>query len=53
MEREDITLLAQLLSSIKDSLTKLEQARKSKNNEAAASIKKEIIHFQKQIDAAL
>ena len=53
MEKEDITLMAQLLTGIKDALEMLEEAEKKKDAEKLASAKKEILNFQKQIDSLL
>ena len=50
MKKEDIALIAQLLTGIKDALTKLEEAQKIKDIERINSAKKEILHFQSQID---
>ena len=49
MQREDIVLLAQLLSGIKDALTKLGDAEKKKDGEKLNQAKKEILSFQSQI----
>ena len=50
MEKEDITLIAQLLTAIKDALEKLEEAQKKKDIEKMNTAKKEILNFQNQID---
>jgi hypothetical protein len=50
MEKEDITLIAQLLTGIKDALEKLEEAQKKKDLEKVNIAKKEILNFQTQID---
>lgn len=50
MEREDIIVLAQLLTGIKDSLSKLEDAYKRGDAERLARVKQEILNFQRQID---
>ena len=49
MQREDIVLLAQLLSGIKDALNRLEEAEKKKDAEKLNEAKKEILSFQSQI----
>ncbi len=49
MQREDIVLLAQLLSGIKDALSKMEEAEKKKDAEQLNDAKKEILSFQSQI----
>ncbi|MBX4211891.1 hypothetical protein KW787_00335 [Candidatus Pacearchaeota archaeon] len=53
MEREVITLLAQLLTGIKDALVKLERAEKIKDTEDIAMAKREILNFQNQINKLL
>ena len=50
MEKEDITLIAQLLSGIKDAIAKLQDAQKRKDLEKLNAAKKEILNFQSQID---
>ena len=49
MQREDIVILAQLLSGIKDALTSMEEAEKKKDVESLNDAKKEILSFQSQI----
>ncbi len=49
MQREDIVILAQLLSGIKDALNRLEEAEKKKDAEELNDAKKEILSFQSQI----
>ncbi len=53
MEKEGITLLAQLLTSIKDAIDKLEEAYRKKDMEKITSAKREILNFQLQIDKLL
>jgi hypothetical protein len=53
MEKEDIIIIAQLLTGIKDAIEKLEEAKKSKNVDKFNDAKKEIIHFQQQIRGLL
>jgi hypothetical protein len=53
MEREQIAILAQLLTGIKDSTEKLEEAKGNKDIEGFSAAKKEIISFHKQIDQML
>jgi len=53
MEKEDITLTAQLLTGIKDALIKLEEAQKRKDVEKLNAAKREILNFQSQIDKLL
>lgn len=50
MEKEDITLIAQLLSGIKDAIEKLQDAEKKKDIERLNAAKREIQNFQSQID---
>jgi hypothetical protein len=53
MEKEDIVLIAQLLTGIKDAIDRLEDAQKRKDLEKLSAAKKEILNFQKQIDSLL
>ncbi|MBI2631667.1 hypothetical protein HYW75_01555 [Candidatus Pacearchaeota archaeon] len=53
MEKEDITLIAQLLTGIKDAIERLEEGVKKKDAEKVTSAKKEILYFQSQIDSLL
>lgn len=53
MQKEDIALLAQLLTGIKDALFKLEEAYKKKDLELLTAAKKEMLSFQSQIDKML
>jgi len=50
MQKENIALLAQLLTGIKDAISRLEDAYKKKDSELLATAKKEILSFQDQID---
>lgn len=50
MEKEDITLIAQLLTGIKDALQRLEEAERKKDLENLNAAKKEILNFQSQIN---
>jgi len=50
MEKEDIMLIAQLLTGIKDAIYRLEKAKKKKDIEHFNAAKKEILNFQKQIN---
>ena len=49
MKREEISVLAQLLTAIKDTLEKLEEYQEDKNAEGVASAKREILNFQKKM----
>ncbi|MBI2452536.1 hypothetical protein HYV50_05705 [Candidatus Pacearchaeota archaeon] len=53
MKKETITLLAQLLTAIKDGLEKIEEAQKNKDAELLATAKQEILLFQKKISELL
>jgi len=53
MEKEEIMLVAQLLTGMKDAIEKLEEAKKKKDPELLNAAKKEILNFQKQINEIL
>ena len=53
MTNSDISVLAQLLTAIKDAASKLEDAEKEKDAEKVTSAKREILNFQKQMDKML
>ena len=53
MEKDDVISLAHLLSAMKDSAIKLEEAVKKKDAEKIAGIKREILRFQKDIERAI
>ena len=53
MKKEEITVLAQLLTAIKDAIEKLEEAERKKKPEKIASAKREILNFQKKIGEIL
>jgi len=53
MKKDEITILAQLLTAMKDAVEKLDAAEKSNDSEQIVMAKKEIISFQKQIDKIL
>ena len=50
MEKEDVTLIAQLLTGIKDAIDKLQEAEKKKDIEKLNAAKREINNFQQQIE---
>ena len=50
MEKERINLIAQLLGSMKDDMERLEEAYKKNDAEMLASLKKEILQFQAEIN---
>jgi len=51
--KEKITVLAQLLTGIKDALEKLESAERSGDKEDILAAKREIRNFQREIDKRL
>jgi hypothetical protein len=53
MKKEDIAVLAQLLTGIKDAIEKIEDAQRNKDNEQLEGAKREILNFQRQIDSLL
>lgn len=53
MEKEEVNLISQLLSSTKDALRELKNAQRNNDMERLASSKREILGFQKQIDKLL
>jgi hypothetical protein len=53
MRKEDVSELAQLLTGMRESLGKLAEAYSEKDAEKLASIKKEILNLQKEIDKLL
>jgi hypothetical protein len=53
MKKEDVNLVAQLLTGIRDALHELEKAQRKKNIAGINSAKKEILNFQRQINKIL
>jgi len=53
MKKEEIALIAQLLSAMKDAVSKLEDAERRKDQHMLESAKKEVIQFQWQIKKLL
>lgn len=53
MRKEDISLVAQLLSSMKDAVAKLDEAQRKKDLPNIASAKKEILNLQQQINKSI
>lgn len=49
MKKEEVIVLAQLLTAIKDGIEKLEEAQKKQDAEQLESAKQEILHFQKKV----
>lgn len=50
MKKEDIIVVAQLLSAIREALIEIDFAKRKKDEEKIAMIKQEILKFQKKID---
>jgi len=50
MRKEDVLLIAQLLTGMKDATDKLEDAQRRKDIEKLNLAKKEILNFQKQVN---
>jgi hypothetical protein len=53
MKKEEIAVLAQLLTAIKDAVEQMESAERERDAEKIASAKKEILNFQKKISEIL
>ena len=53
MNKEDVIVVAQLFTAIKDSITKLEKSIKEGDNEQVEIAKKAILSFQQEIDKIL
>ena len=53
MRKEDISVLAQLMTAMKDAVNKMAEADRYNDTEQITIAKKEIISFQKQIDKLL
>jgi len=53
MKKEDIAVLAHLLSAMKDAVSMLESAEKNNDLEKANLAKREILNLQKQLDQML
>jgi len=53
MKKEDVPIIAQLLSAIKSGLAKMDEAQKKEDKEGLAMIKQEILDFQRKIDEIL
>jgi len=52
-EEDNVAVIAQLLSAIKDNIEKLKEARKNRDSELMASSKMEILSFQKKLEELL
>ena len=53
MKKEDMTLLAQLLTGMKDAVDKLSNAYNKNDMEALSNGKREILNLHKEIDKLL
>lgn len=53
MERDDVTLLAQLVHSMEDSVNAMEKALKKGDFEGLEKAKKEVLDLQSKIDVKL
>lgn len=53
MKRDEIALVAQLLTALRDAVNALEKAQREKNEEKISTAKREILLFQKKLDEIL
>ena len=53
MKKEEIAIVAQLLTAMKDSVGKLEDAKRADDMEKFESAKREILKIQKGIEEAI
>jgi hypothetical protein len=53
MEKEEIIIIAQLLTGLKDAVDRLDEAHRRKDLEKLNAAKKEILNFQKQLGELL
>mgnify|MGYP001582149960 FL=1 len=53
MKKENLTIIAQILSSMSDGAGKLEEAEKKKDLEACNNVKNEILILQRKINEVL
>ncbi len=53
MNKEEITMVAQLLSSMKDAINELEKSQRKKDIAGVNSAKKEIMGLKEQLDKIL
>lgn len=53
MKKENIMVLAQLLTAMKDAVSALEIAQRNNDDDKALMIKKEILSFQKKVEQLL
>lgn len=53
MKREEISLIAQLLASMKDAIDRMDEGYKKKDEEMVFNAKREILKFQSEIKRLL
>lgn len=53
MKKEEIPIIAQLLTSMKEAAGKLEEAQKDNDMKKLAAAKSEILNFQREIEKIL
>lgn len=53
MKKEEVMVLAQLMTAMKDSIGELEKAQNAGEIDKVMIIKKELLNFQKKIDEML
>ena len=53
MKKEEVTTIAQLLTAMKDSVNKMEEAQRNNDAELLATAKREFLALQKRIDELL
>ena len=53
MEKEDINILAQLLTSMEEAVNKLEESEEKKDSGGTVIAKKSVLMFQREIDKIL
>jgi len=53
MEKGDVSVLAQLLTAMRDAVDKLEDAKNKNNMEELTAAKRAIMKFQKKIDETI
>lgn len=53
MEKEAITVIAQMLTAMKDAISALEKAQKEKDLEKENRAKKEILNLKDQLDRVI
>ena len=53
MKKEEITVVAQLLTAMKDSVEKIDEAQRNKDSEQLLRAKRELLTFQKRLEELL